>query len=187
MPQTIDMTQAAVGSALVTGAVFVAPTSVSLPTDATTALASGFELLSFTSDAGLTLTESSTSKVLRVWEAQAASRTIRTERVEQLKFTPVNLNAGVAKAMWGEDAVDVDSTTGAISIGHHGGTVEPIHIVIEMVPFSGAVQRLCAKAQLTAIGDATYNGQDYSGRELTLDCLALSDGMTMHEYVAFTG
>lgn len=188
-PSTIADTpvisDAAVGSAKVTGAIFVAPASVQLPTDATTQLSSDYKLLSFTSDGGLTLTENSSSKTLRIWEGMGTARTLKTERTEQLKFTPVNLNQRVAEATWGSGAVEADTETGALSIGHHGNTTEPINIVIEMVPFAGAIQRLCAKAQLSAIGDATYNGQDYQGRELTFDCLTGSDGCTMHEYVAY--
>lgn len=179
-----DATQVAVGSGKVTGAIFIAPTTVELPTDATTALGEGFKCIGFTSDAGPTLSESSTTKSLRVWEGLAEVRTLKSERTEQIKFTPVQLNETVLKAMWGEDNVSVDTETGAIAVSHHGETLEPVHMVIEMVPFASAVQRLCFKGQLTNIGDATYNGTDFEGRELTFNCLALGDGKTMHEYTA---
>lgn len=186
MPNTnVNAAEAAVGSGKVTGAIFVAATSVALPTNATTEL-TGYKCLGFTSDAGVTLTESSSTKSLRVWEGLNEVRTVKYERTEQVKFTPVQLNADVLKAIWGEDNVTVDASTGTISAAHHGGTIEPIHLVIEMVPYAGAVQRLCGKAQLTEIGDATYNGQDYEGRELTFNCLAGNDGATLHEYIATT-
>ena len=180
----VDAAQVAVGAGKVTGAIFIAPTSVSLPEDATTALATDFKCMGFTSDVGPTLTESSTTKSLRVWEGLSEVRTIKSERTEQIKFVPVQLNGTVLEAMWGKENVSVDEQTGAISVAHHGETLEPVHMVIEMVPFAGAVQRLCYKGQLTAIGDATFNGTDYEGRELTFNCLALDDGKTMHEYIA---
>ena len=178
--------EVAVGSALVTGAVFVAPTSVALPTDAITALNSAYKMLSFTGDGGVTIVESATKKEVRVWEAMALARAIMSGRVEQVKFKPVNANARVAKIMWGDDAVTVNDSTGALSIGHHGNPVPPVHMVIESVPWAGAVQRLCFKPQVTDRGEMTLNGQDAEGRELTFDCLALSDGMTMHEFIAYT-
>lgn len=54
-------------------------------------------------------------------------------------------------------------------------------------PFPSPVRvaRYCAKTQLTERGDVAGNGEDYAGRELTLDCLGV-DGVTMTEYVAFT-
>lgn len=181
---TPKLEEAAVGSALVTGAVFVAPTSTPLPTDATTELDAAFKMLSFTDEGGVIFTESSNKKELRVWEGQALARTIRTGRAEQVKLKPVNINKRVAEITWGADAVSADQA-GALSIGHHGGPVEPVHMVIEVIPFAGAVQRFCLKGQLTELGDLVLNGQDSEGREMTFDCLALPDGKTVHEYIAY--
>lgn len=178
--------EVAVGAALVTGAVFVAPTSTPLPTDATSKLDDAFKVLSYTDEGGVTVTESSNKTELRVWEGLALARTLRSGRVEQVKFKPVNINKRVAEVTWGADAVQADPTTGALSIGHHGNPVEPVHLVIETIPFAGAVQRRCFKGQLSELGDVVLNGQDGEGRDLTFDCLALSDGMTMHEYLAYT-
>ncbi len=183
---TPNADRVAVGSALVTGAIFVAPTSVPLPTDATTALAAGYNCIGFTSDEGIVITENSSSNSLRVWEGLAEVRTTRTEYTEQTSFTPVECNQEVAELTWGEDHVTVDSNSGALAISHHGGTLEPVHTVIETVPYKGAVARYCAKSQLTERGDTTLNGQDYSGRQLTFNNLAVN-GVTMYEYIAVTG
>lgn len=180
-----DTAKVAVGSAKVTGAIFVAPTTTALPTDGTTALAAAYKCLGFTSDEGVVITEDSSNNSLRVWEGRLEVKNTRTEYTEQLSFTPVECNAEVAKLMWGDDAVDVADTTGNLTIRHHGQTMEPVHVVIETVPFDGAVARYCCKAQLTERGDSTLNGQDFSGRELTFNCLAV-DGSTMVEHVAFT-
>lgn len=176
----------AVGAALVTGAIFVAPTTAPLPTDATTALSSAYKCLGFTSDEGITISESSSNQSLRVWEGRVEARNTRTEYTEQLSFTPVECNEDVAKFTWGDGHVTVGND-GSLAIQHHGGTMEPVHIVIETVPFAGAVARYCAKAQLTERGDMTGNGQDFSGRQATMNCLANEAGTTMTEYVAFTG
>lgn len=180
------LSEVAVGSAKVTGAVFVAPTTTPLPTDAVTELDAAYKMLSFTSDKGVSVVESSSKKEIRVWEALALARTINYNRVEQVKFTPVSANARVAKLTWGEDKVQADTTTGALAIAHHGNPVPPVNLVIESVPFAGAVQRLCATVQVTDKGEVLLNGQDGQGRELTLDCLADSGGDTMHEYLAYT-
>lgn len=182
---TPPLDEVAVGSALVTGAVFVAPTSVPLPTDATTQLDAAYKMLSFTDDAGVTISESSNKKDIRVWEGKSRARTIRSARAETIKFKPVNINQRVAEVTWGKDAVDVDAETGAMSIGHHGNPVEPVHIVIETVPFAGAVRRRCAKVSVGDLGDETLNGEDSEGRDLTFDCLMMDDGFTLHEYIAY--
>ena len=179
-----DTTKVAVGSALVTGAIFIAPTTVPLPTDGTTALNEAYKCLGFTSDDGITITESSSNKSLRVWEGRVEVRNTRTEYTEQTSFTPVECNEEVAKATWGEDMVEVSG--GNLTIKHHGKTMPPVHVVIETVPFEGAVARYCSKSQLTERGDMTGNGQDFSGRQLTFNNLADSEGVTMTEYVCLT-
>lgn len=180
---TPNTAKVAVLEGAVTGAIFVAPTTTALPTDGTSTL-SGYECLGFTSDDGVTITESTSNNSLRVWEGHTEVRNTRTEYTEQISFTPVECNAAVAKLMWGEDAVTVDNATGSMTIRHHGRAMDPVHIVIEAVPFSGAVARYCCKAQLTERGDVTGNGQDFAGREATFNCLN-ENGSTMVEYIAY--
>lgn len=179
---TPNTARVAVLSAKVTGAIFVAPTTTALPTDATSSL-DGYECLGFTSDAGISISESSSSNSVRVWEGLVEARTITTEYTEQVTFTPVECNAAVAKFLWGEANVVVDVQSGGLKIMHHGKTMDPVHIVIEAVPFAGAVARYCAKAQLTQRGDMAGNGKDPSGRQATMNCLAVN-GVTMTEYIA---
>ena len=182
---TPNASKVAVLEGAVTGSIFVAPTTVALPTDATTKLAEGFKGLGFTSDEGVNIAEDSSNNSLRVWEGRVEVRNARTEYTEQISFTPVECNEEVVKLTWGDDAVDVDDNTGNLTIRHHGRAMTPVHIVIEAVPFAGAVVRYCCKAQLTERGDMTGNGQDFAGRACTFNCLAI-DGTTMVEYVAFT-
>lgn len=170
----------------VTGAIFVAPTTVALPTDGTTKLANDYKCLGFTSDEGITITEDASNNSLRVWEGRVEVRNTRTEYTEQLSFTPVECNEEVAKLMWGDGKVTVGDG-GSLAIQHHGAAMDPVHLVIEAVPYAGAVARYCCKAQLTERGDLTGNGQDFAGRQLTFNCLASDGGVTMVEYVASTG
>ena len=182
---TPDATKVAVLEGAVTGAIFVAPTTVALPTDGTTALAQDYKCLGFTSDDGITISEDSSNNAQRVWEGRVEVRNTRTEYTEQIAFTPVECNEEVAKLMWGDDAVDVAQTTGNLTIRHHGRTMSPVHLVIEAVPFEGAVVRYTCRAQLTERGEQAGNGQDFAGRECTFNCLAVN-GTTMTEYVVFT-
>ena len=169
-----------------TGAIFVAPTSVALPTDGTTALASDYKCLGFTSEEGITISEESSNNQLRAWEGRTVVRNARTEWTEKVSFVPVECSAEVAALVWGDDAVEVDTVTGSLTINHHGRSMDPVHIVIEAVPFEGAVARYCCKAQLVERGDVSGNGQDFAGRQLTFECLAHDDGVTITEFVAFS-
>ena len=72
---TMDASKVTLGSALATGAIYVAPQGTTLPTDATTALGSSFVLLGFTSDAGVQLNESRSTNAINAWEAARRSTT----------------------------------------------------------------------------------------------------------------
>lgn len=180
----VDASHVTVGSALATGAVFVAPKGTAHPTDATTALAATYKCIGYTSDEGLSISESSNNDAKRAWEGLTEVYNVKTEYSEQISFTPIECNAEVAKLMWGEDAVTVDND-GNLTIKHHGETMEPVECVIETVPRSGIVNRRVATIQLTERDTQTLNGSDLDGRALTFDCLADANGVTMTEFVAF--
>ena len=180
---TMNAEQVTVGSAAATGAIFVAPTTTALPTDAVTAL-SGYTLLGFTSDAGVTISESGSTNSIKAWEGRVEVYTTRTEYTEQVSFTPIQCNADVAKLIWGEDMVQVDGD-GNITAKHHGQTMEPVHIVIETTPREGIVKRYCQKSQLTERGEQTMDGTQIDGRQLTFKNLADENGVTCYEYTAY--
>lgn len=183
---TMNKSEVGVGAAKATGAIWVAPKNTTLPTDATTTLPVAWKLLGFTSDAGVQISESSSSDSIRAWEARTEVFNIRTEYTESVSFMPIQCNADVLKLTWGDDMVEVDDQTGAIHAKHHGKTLEPVCIVIETSPRENMVKRYCMTAQLTERGEQTMDGTQVDGRQLTFNAIADSNGVTMHEYKADT-
>ena len=181
----VDASKVTVGSALATGAIFVAPDGTALPTDATTSLSASWHCIGYTSDAGLSISESANNDAKRAWEGLAEVISTKTEYQEQISFTPIECNAEVAELIWGANAVSVDAY-GNMTIQHHGRTMDPVACVIETVPRTGIVNRRTARVQLQDRDTQTLNGSDLDGRQLTFDCLADSNGVTMTEYVAYT-
>jgi len=181
---TMNAEQVGVGSAAATGAIFVASKDTSLPTDASSTLTS-FTLLGFTSDAGVQISESSSTEAIRAWEGRTEVYNVRSEYTENVSFMPIQCNADVAKLIWGEDKVTVDSVTGAIHAKHHGGTIDPVNIVIETTPRTGIVKRYCGTFQLDERGEVTMDGTQVDARQLTFKAVADENGITMHEYTAF--
>ena len=183
---TMDASQVTVGAAKSTGAIYVAPEGTALPSDATTALGSQFTLLGFTSDEGVNISESSDSESILAWEGRVEVYNVRTEYTESVAFTPIQCNADVAKLTWGDDMVIVDSQSGAIRAKHHGKTLDPVVIAIEVTPREGIVKRYSGTFQLVERGDATLDGTQVDGRQLTFNAVADSNGVTMYEDTAFT-
>lgn len=182
---TMDASQVTVGSAKVTGAVFVAPEGTALPTDATTALSNSFKLLGFTSDAGVQISESSSSDEIRAWEGRTKVYEVQTEYTEAVSFTPIQCNSDVAKLMWGDSWVTVEND-GSMHIKHHGGTIDPVVIAIESTPREGIVKRNVGTFQLNERGEQTMDGTQVDGRQLSFDAIEDDDGVTMHEFISFT-
>lgn len=181
---TMDASQVGIGAADVSGAIFVAPKGTTLPTDATTALGGTFKLLGFTSDAGVTISESSSKNDLRAWEGRTVVASPVTEYTENIAFMPIQCNADVAKLIWGDSNVTV-GTGGALTVKHHGMTMEPVCIVIETTPRENIIKRYCGTFQLTERGEHVMDGTQVEGRQLTFTAIADSDGFTMYEYTAF--
>lgn len=183
---TMNAAEVGVGSAKATGAIWVAPEGTALPEDATTALGSAFKLLGFTSDAGVQISESVSTDTITAWEGRTTVYNPQTEYTESVSFTPIQCNADVAELTWGSDWVEVDSQTGAIHAKHHAGTLDPVVIAIETTPRSTIVKRYAGTFQLTERGEITLDGTAVDGRALTFNAIADSDGVTMHEFTAFT-
>ena len=181
---TMDKNEVGVGSALATGAIWVAPQGTTLPTDATTTLDSGtWSLLGFTSDAGVQISETTSNNAIRAWEGRSEVYNVRTEYTEQIQFMPIQVNETVLNLLWGDD--EVSASTNALSAKHHGKTLEPVCIVIETVPRETMVRRYCGTFQLTERGAQTMDGTQVDGRTLTFNAIPDSDGYTMYEYTAF--
>lgn len=182
---TMDKSEVGVGAALATGAIWVAPEGTTLPTDASTSLSGSWSLLGFTSDAGVQISESSSNNAIRAWEGRVEVYNLRSEYTEQVSFMPIQVNADVAKLMWGSDNVTVPST-GKLTVKHHGKTLKPVCIVIETVPRDNIVKRYCGTFQLTERGAQTMDGTQVDGRTLTFNAIADESGYTMYEYTTVT-
>lgn len=181
---TMNAAEVGVGSALATGAIWVAAKGTTLPTDASTALPSAWSLLGFTSDAGMTISETRSTNKITAWEGRTTVYEVATEYTEQISFTPIQINADVAKLIWGAD--HVTATASSIAIEHHGGTLEAVPITVECVPRPGYVRRYTGNFQLTERGQGTNDGTQVDGRQLTFNAVPDSSGVTIHEYIAIT-
>lgn len=170
------------GKPKVTGAIFMAPIGTTLPTDSTTALASGFVELGYASDAGVVNSESRETETIKAWGGDTVLKPF-TGKEDTFKFTLIEaLNIGALKLVYGESNVSGALSTG-ITIKSAAEDLESHSFVIEMV-LNGAIKRIVIpSAKVTEVGDITYADGEAIGYDTTLSCVPDSNGGTHYEYI----
>lgn len=171
-----------VGKPKVGGAVFIAPIGTAAPSDASTELDGGFELLGYISEDGVTITEERDSENIVAWGGDTVY-TSQTSYTETFTFTPIEVNPVVARAEYGDDNVEVSG--GLMTIKHSSAEAEEKMIVIETVPNSGTLDRFfIPRAKLTEKGDQALTDSDPMGRECTFTALPDDSGVTAYEFIS---
>ena len=178
-----DSSLASVAKPVAAGAISSSTTKITLPTDATTNLATGFVKLGYVSEDGLTNGLDQDVENIKAWGGDTIL-TVRTSRTETFKFTLVQaLDVDVLKEVYGQDNVTGDLTTG-ITVKHNGKELPRRAFVIDMLMTGNAVKRIVVPAgQVTEVGDVTYVDGTAVGYETTVTCFPDSQGNTVYEYI----
>ena len=175
------------GKPAVSGAVYRAALSDSLtiPTDATTALSADFKALGYVSEDGLVNTNSPDSDNIKAWGGDTVL-VIQSEKPDEFQLTLLEvLNAEVLKTVYGSSNV-----TGTLS-GTNGMTVkatadEPEEgvWVIDMIMRGNVLKRIVIPdGKVSEVGEITYKDDEAVGYELTVQAMPDSTGVTHYEYL----
>lgn len=167
-------TNVSTGKPGVTGAIYVAPLGTTLPTDATTALASSnFTSLGYVSEDGLSNSASNDSTPIKSWGGATVEIT-EDNYTDTFTFTLLeSLNPDVLEAVNG----NVTGETLASGISTVIGAYDrPEQVwVIDMVMRGGVAKRIVIpRGKITAVGEITYRRNQAVGYPVTLT--ALYDG-----------
>ena len=85
------------------GAIYSAPLGTALPTDATTALNTGFKALGYISEDGLTNENTASTENVKAWGGDIVD-TVQTEKTDKFSYTLIeSLNIDVLKEIYGKD------------------------------------------------------------------------------------
>lgn len=184
MAESNNTQNVSVGKGVVGGYLFSAPAGTTLPTDYSTALNAAFVNLGYVTDDGATFstdTDSNTFKDLNGDDIATSSggktRTLNVQLAE--------VKADSLKEAFGQDAVTVDSQTGAITIAHSNNDMPHRVVVLELVLRDGRRwRRVLPDAQVTEWGDLTVLYSDLVTFDITY---TLNGANPIYDYIQAAG
>lgn len=170
------------GKPKVAGAVFRGALSATLPTDATTALATGFAEMGYVSDAGVVNSNSPSNTAIKAWGGDTVLD-VQTEKPDTFQMTLIETTREeVLKTVYGDDNVTGTYAAG-ITIKANSKELTGHSYVIEMLTRNGVKRIVIPNAKVTTIGDITYADGSVVGYAVTLSCYPDANGNTHYEYI----
>lgn len=177
------VTNVSVGKPKVAGAIWQAPLGTTIPTDASTELASAFVCLGYVSDAGVSNANSRESDEITAWGGDVVLAS-QTSYTDTFKFTLIeSLNADVLKAIYG-DANVTGSLDAGLTVKATSEEITDKIWVIEMVLRNNVLKRIVIPVgKVSEVGETTYVDNDPIGYEITVTATPDSAGATHYEYM----
>lgn len=174
------MSVSATSPASISGAVHVAPVGTTLPTDAVTAIASGFTSVGAISEDGLTVSTDLSNKEIKAWGG-AIVAVLHTGRKETYKLTCLESDNVAAL---GIAFADVTGTVASgLTIKGNSKQVDHHAVIFDMITTDGCAKRIVLPdAVTTNVGDITYADGDISSLSLTLIALPDASGNCSYSY-----
>lgn len=186
MAETVSYVSA--GKPRVGGAVYVGAIGTSLPTDASTAIATvdaDYVGLGFCSEDGLVNSNSMSITDIKAWGGKKVLG-VQEEKPDTFTFKLIeSLNLDVLKTVYGSSNVTGTLASGIV-VKANADDLPDMVWVFDMVMRGGAYKRIalpCAK--ITEIGDISYTDSDAVGYEITLSAYpdSTGSGQTHYEYI----
>lgn len=176
-----DVTKVTAGKPKVGGAIYVAPTGTTLPTDATTTLDAAFENLGYISEDGVTQNITRDSESIKAWGGDTVL-TSQTDFAETFSFRMIEaLNLAAKKVTFGADNVTGTLATG-VTVKTNAKELPAQSYVIEMVQNGHLVRKVIPNAKVTELGEIQYVDGQAVGYEPTITALPDTAGNTSYEY-----
>ena len=162
------------------GAIYVAPTGTTLPTDTSTALAAAFKALGYASEDGLTNSYSPENESIKAWGGDVVL-SLMTGREDTFTFTLIeSISDEVLKLVYGSTNVS-GSLAAGLSVSANTKDLEDHAFVVEMILRGNVAKRIVIpNAKVTAIGEVTYSDSAAVGYEITITATADSSGNTQY-------
>lgn len=170
------------GKHRVDGGIYLAPAGTTLPTDATTALASAFVNLGYISEDGVTIQETRTSEDIKEWNGDVID-VLTTEHNVKIKAKFIeSINVNVLKMIYGDDNVTGSS---ALTVKVNSDELDEYVFVIDTVLKDDRKQRrVFPRGKLTELGDIVLKAGEATAFDATITAFAGSDGDKEKIYIS---
>jgi len=169
------------GKAKASGAIHIAPTTATMPTNASDAL-TGFTALGYVSEDGLTNSNSPDTEVVHAWGGDVVLVKQQT-RDDTFAFSLIeSKNADALKVVYGDTKV---TGTTDITVQATQAALEAHAYVFDMVLREGTLKRIVVpNGVVTEVGDVVYVDNDIIKYDVTITCLPDASGVTHYEYIS---
>ena len=163
------------------GYFFSAPSSVTPPTDISTALPTSFVNLGFISEDGVTESIETDSESMVDMNGDTVY-TASSSRTETITLTLIEVKESALKEIYGQSMV---TTANDLITVKHGAHDDPARVyVLELVLRDGRRWRQVVPAgQVTEVGEMTLASGEMAGREITITCNVDAAGVSVYDYI----
>jgi len=163
------------------GGIWMAPFGTTLPTDASTALASAYKSLGYADENGVTRATEMDTNPVKAWGGDTVAvlssgktETFRVKLIEPDNLDVLGLTFGEASGTLA-DGITVKSTA---------AQREPHVFVLSTILANNIHQRIVIpNGIVTGVGDVQYVDNAVIGYELTITAIADEDNVTAYEYL----
>lgn len=166
----------------ISGAIYRAPLTASLPTTADESLV-GFTCLGYISEDGITNSNSRESDEFKAWGGDTVL-TSQTSYTDTFQFKLLEyLNADVKKTVYGSDNVTGDISTG-MTVSANSKELVSQAWVIDMIMRDDTMNRIVIPSgKISEIGDVVYSDSELTAYDITVTAFPDSSGNTHYEYI----
>lgn len=182
-------TNVTVGKPKVGGAVHWAPLGTTLPTDATTAIASvsaDYVDLGYVSEDGLTNNNSPESDTVKAWGGDTVLN-LQTDRPDTFALTLIEaMNEDVLKTIYGASNIVVDGS-GNITVKATAQDMPSGIWVFDMILKGGRAKRIVVpNGTISELGEIAYKDSEAVGYNVTITDVPDTNGVYHYEYITAT-